>query len=424
MSQKKSEQREAVAFFKFQLFAQVLYEKRSVQWAWFEKAAKQEYQVPGKRKPTQFSAYTIRNWLRSYLSGGIQTLYPKSRSDKGGSRRITEDIKLQIKDTLEEYPSLSATGIYLKLIKNGADPNAFAESTLRRYIKENKLRIPIVKSKLRKKFECAVANLLWMIDFMHGYNIPDVDDNNRKKKTFLCAILDDHSRLIVSAQFHFQENSTALMKTLKAAIHKYGIPERLYCDNGAAFSSKYLIQVCARLGISLIHSKPYDSPSRGKSERFFRTVRTSFLAATNIRDFKSLESFNCEFNRWLQEEYLEKVHSSTHQRPKERYFNSLNHIKVSRKSFEQIEEAFLMTCYRKVHRNCTVKYKSQEFEVPAEYVGQTVEIRYPVDDLFDLRLYGSELNFVKKIFIVDPIGNSCLPALRVRFNNQNREVQK
>ena len=83
-----------------------------------------------------------------------------------------------------------------------------------------------------------------------------------------------------------------------------------------------------------------------------------------------------------------------------------------------------MTCYRKVHRNCTVKYKSQEFEVPAEYVGQTVEIRYPVDDLFDLRLYGSELNFVKKIFIVDPIGNSCLPALRVRFNNQNREVQK
>ena len=49
-------------------------------------------------------------------------------------------------------------------------------------------------------------------------------------------------------------------------------------DNGPSFSSELLAKSCALAGISLIHSKPYDSPSRGKVERFFRTVRERFLS--------------------------------------------------------------------------------------------------------------------------------------------------
>lgn len=64
------------------------------------------------------------------------------------------------------------------------------------------------------------------------------------------------------------ENSLSLQKTLKQAVLTYGVPQRFYCDNGKVFSSGYIHMVCAKLGTALIHSKPYDSPSRGKIERF------------------------------------------------------------------------------------------------------------------------------------------------------------
>ena len=63
-------------------------------------------------------------------------------------------------------------------------------------------------------------------------------------------------------------------------------------DNGASFSSHYLSRVCAHLGVGLIHSKPYDSPSRGKIERFFRTVRENFLTDHEQNTALDLKALN------------------------------------------------------------------------------------------------------------------------------------
>jgi transposase InsO family protein len=95
----------------------------------------------------------------------------------------------------------------------------------------------------------------------------------KSAKSILCAIIDDHSRVIVGSAFSTKETVSALTVVLKEAFETHGLPMRLYVDNGAAFSSELLHLACARSGISLCHSKPYDSPSRGKIERFFRTVR-------------------------------------------------------------------------------------------------------------------------------------------------------
>ena len=54
--------------------------------------------------------------------------------------------------------------------------------------------------------------------------------------------------------------------------------KRLYVDNGSAFRSRQLALVCAKLGIALIHAKPYKPQGKGKMERWFRTVRMQYLA--------------------------------------------------------------------------------------------------------------------------------------------------
>lgn len=110
---------------------------------------------------------------------------------------------------------------------------------------------------------------------MHG---PHVRSNNRSVKAILCAIIDDHSRLVVGHAFSASETISALTVVLKEAFLAYGIPKRLYVDNGPSFSSEMLAKSCALAGISLTHSKPYDSPSRGKVERF--NVKSGIMVGT------------------------------------------------------------------------------------------------------------------------------------------------
>ena len=79
----------------------------------------------------------------------------------------------------------------------------------------------------------------------------------------------------IGANWSSCENSSALQVILKNAFLTYGLPKLFYCDNGSVFSSQYLQLICARIGVALVHSKPYDSPSRGKIERFFRNCSIS-----------------------------------------------------------------------------------------------------------------------------------------------------
>ena len=116
------------------------------------------------------------------------------------------------------------------------------------------------RSDVRHAYEVDNVNDLWVCDFMHG---PRVRSAKRSHKAILCAIIDDHSRMVVGHAFSGSETISSLTIVLKEAFLGYGIPKRLYVDNGPSFSSQLLNLSCAMAGISLIHSKPYDSPSRG-----------------------------------------------------------------------------------------------------------------------------------------------------------------
>ena len=69
------------------------------------------------------------------------------------------------------------------------------------------------------------------------------------------------------------ETAAALLGVLRQGLVRRGLPVRLYVDNGSTFRSRQLALECAKLGIALIHGRPYQPAGRGKIERFFRTVR-------------------------------------------------------------------------------------------------------------------------------------------------------
>ncbi|MDI6794692.1 MAG: DDE-type integrase/transposase/recombinase [bacterium] len=208
-------------------------------------------------------------------------------------------------------------------------------------------------------------NDLWTVDFLHG---PQLIIDGKKHKTFLCAIIDDHSRLIVGASWSLKENTSALELIFKQALLTYGLPKLFYCDNGSVFSSQHLQLVCARLGIALVHSKPYDSPSRGKIERFFRTIRQNFLPLCPLEEKYSLAELNQRFAAWL-DQYHRRFHHGIQQAPLDKFLLDMKSISIRRTEPNELDRHFCQTLSRLVKNDATVSVNSILFEAPAKYIG-------------------------------------------------------
>ena len=396
----QEDSREKIALKRFELISPVLAEPARAQNEYFRKQAERELDFPryGLRK---LSVSTMKSWLRKYRKGGFEALKPKNRSDGGRPRRLDEHSLKAIEIKCKAYPAFSVQKLYEELRDQGllGEPPVHYNTLLRIVTTQGWMSVK-ARTDVRKAFEVDHVNELWIADFMHG---PPVRSHNRSVKAILCAIIDDHSRMVVGHSFSAAETISALTVVLKEAFLAYGIPKRLYVDNGASFSSELLAKSCALAGISLIHSKPYDSPSRGKVERFFRTVRERFLAG--LQPGVTLQELDQLFWIWLQQDYHHKLHAGIDAKPIERYNASLAKIELRRLSKSELDEIFLIRHERCVNNDATISFKGALYEVPAAYIRQKIELRHPVDDPQELYLYDSGVR-VGKIKLLDKKENA------------------
>jgi putative transposase len=432
MEEMNKKKREKIALFKYGIIAPVIVGNVKSQMKYFREMAQKEHDVPylGKRR---YMVTTFKKWLKQYRRHGFDALLPKEREDKGQSRKITPQLALDIKEALVSYPFLSGSALYRLLVSEGkirvgGGIDGINQGTLRKYIKDNQLReysLPVP----RKKFEKEHVNELWTADCMHGPYLK-LKGQHRKHKVFLIAAIDDYSRMICARGWFSHENSIALEKALKEAISRFGVPKAIYCDNGSLFTSSHLQMACARLGIALIHSKPYDSPSRGKIERFFRTVRSKFLALLQINNesekIVDLEELNERFEHWLEKEYHKHLHTGIEETPMERFIRDLEKTTIKRVSQEELDTAFQVTIYRRVKNDATVSIDSIFYQCPPEFIGRRIEIRHPSDNPQDLIIYQNNKPLVK-IKKVNPYENANVPAWGISFNlnlNVNNENEQ
>lgn len=393
----EKEIQERIALKRYQLISPVLAEPARAQNEYFRRQAELTHEFPryGLRR---VCVSTMKSWLRKYRKGGFDALKPRGRSDGGRPRRLSEGLLQAIEIKCKAHPSFSVKKLYEELQDQGllGEPPVHY-NTLLRVLKEQQWLSPKDRTDRRKAYEVDHVNELWIADFMHGPQVRTAHHPKRMVRAILCAILDDHSRMVVGHGFNPSETISALTVVLKEALLAYGIPKRLYCDNGSTFCSDLLMRSCAQAGISLIHSKPYDSASRGKIERFFRTVRERFLST--LPQELSLEELNEAFSLWLREDYHQKLHSGIDQRPIDRYHASLPRVLIRRLSREELDEIFLIRHERVVNNDATISFKGSLYEVPAAYIRQRIEIRHPVDEPEELYLYdnGVRVGRIKRL---------------------------
>jgi transposase InsO family protein len=361
----------------------------------------------------RFSASSLRLWLKEYQRGGLDALYTKARSDKGSFRKIDDDVAETIARHRVQHRQLSVKLFHQILHQDAVLPDGtrVCEATLRRFLRFRGLDKPLRETaKARAKYEMPHPNDLWIADFMHG---PRVGSSQGKRKAILCGIIDDHSRVLVGGRFSFTEDTADLLHTFRDAIATYGVPKRFYCDNGPAFVSVHLTEACARVGCVLLHSEPFDSPSRGKIERFFRTVRLRLLPLVTDADLASLDTLQERFEDWLRQDYHLRRHGGIDMKPLDRFLAGAEGTLIQRLSSQEIDHAFMGRITRVVRNDATVKIGGIFYEVPAEFTpASRVDIRFPVGRPDELVLYLDDRP-VGPIRPVDVVDNARFHAVTV-----------
>jgi len=384
---------EQIALFRYGLIADLLHRpqgERGLHPLLREKAEK-VYEIPGSRR-TRVAAETIRDWLEAYRQGGFDALRPKSRRDQGHARAIPQPLADLLCNLKEEHPALSVN-LLIEQARAAAGVGQelhLAPATVHRLLSRHGLmdkKRGEPSSNDRRRFAFDNAGELWMSDVMHGPAV--VAEDRRKRKAYLLALLDDATRVVPYAAFAFSENTAAFLPVLRQAILRRGLPKRLYVDNGAVYRSNHLSLVCAKLGITLIHSRPYRPQGRGKQERWFRTVRMQLLPTLGEPDTKSLDALNRRLWAWVEGEYHMSPHKGLDgQTPLDRWSMSAHEVRLVGPECD-IDELFLFEQKRKVQKDRTVSLNGVIYEVDASLVGETVALRFdpsrrgrPVDVYF------------------------------------------
>ena len=323
----------------------------------------------------RFTWRTIQTWYSRYQKHGVTVMENKIRSDKGKTRKVSLETVQEAIDAL--LPKLHAAPkravLYRLCIEQGLlSRSQVAPRTFSRLVKEFDMLKPQAQSdnKHRLAFAKAHANEMWQADTLIG---PYVQLEGVAVQTRLIAFLDDASRVCCHGQFFRAENVDTLIEALRAAFYKRGVPACLYVDNGSIYTSKEIIQICARVGCLLAHAPVRDGAAKGKVERFFKGVREQFLVRQ--LDLGSLEALNRQFTAWIEEDYNAHIHSVLGMSPLDRFALDRHRVRFLPPN-QANDELFFVEEDRHVRADNTFSFQSRRWESPRHLPERTVQVRF------------------------------------------------
>jgi transposase InsO family protein len=325
----------------------------------------------------QFTWRTIQTWYYRYKNHGVTSMDTSPRADKGTPRKVTpEEVLEAINAALPHFhqkgnghsKTPNKTAIYRFCIEKGLlHASQIARTTFCRFVsKYEMLKDDPGENKRRLAFSMQYANQLWQADTMFG---PQVGG----KQTKLIAFIDDASRVLCHGEFFMDENADSMIRALRSAFYKRGLPEQLLVDNGSIYCCQEITLICARVGCILRHTAVRDAAAKGKIERFFRRVRDQFLIR-NL-DLSSLDQLNKQFTHWVEQDYNATVHSTLGMKPIDRFGVDLSRIRFLSPS-QDTDELFYAEATRTVKKDNTFSFQGQRYETPIDLRGKQITVRY------------------------------------------------
>jgi transposase InsO family protein len=308
-------------------------------------------------------------WLNRWTAGGAAVLMDRSRRPQVSPSQTcpgTEALVLRVRDA---HPAWGARKIVRCLERDGH--GAPAASTVHAILVRNGRVVHPDRTPGQpwQRFEKEAPNQLWQMDFK-GW-VPLTDGTRCHPLT----VVDDHSRYALCLEACADQQGKTVRERLEKVFRRYGVPDTFFVDNGTPWGdsggerwTKFGVWLL-KLGVEVIHSRPYHPQSRGKNERFHRTLKAEVFALRRFRTFRELQS---AFDEWRNVYNLERPHEALDQDvPASRYRPSPRSMPSRLPEIEYGDPIVRVVPTTKDY----VAFKGRRWLVPKAFRGERVAIR-------------------------------------------------
>ena len=306
-------------------------------------------------------------WLQRWEFEG--ELADRSRRPHSSPLRTEPRIEERVVSVRDAHPAWGARKIVRCLEREGLEYPAI--STVHQILRRHGRIIESAGvSAAHQRFEKPAPNLLWQMDFKGWISLANGG------RCHPLTVLDDHSRYDLCLEACANEQGSTVQGRLERTFFRYGLPEAFFVDNGGPWGDSSgqrwtrLSVWLLKLGIAVLHSRPYHPQSRGKNERFHRTLKAEVFALKRFRDLAEVQR---AFDAWRTIYNLERPHQALDQEvPASRYRPSSRAMPGRLPEVEYDDQEIVRTVPL---TKDYISFKGRHWIIPRAFRGERVAIR-------------------------------------------------
>jgi transposase InsO family protein len=307
-------------------------------------------------------------WLRRHLAGDDE-LADRSRRPHNSPARCSTETEARVLAVRDAHPAWGAGKLARCLERDGIEPPAL--STVHQILRRHgRVSAPIGGSQVYQRFEKEAPNLLWQMDFKGWVRLGD------DTRCHPLTIVDDHSRFALCLAACANEQGRTVQGQLEITFRRYGLPDAFFVDNGGPWGDSAgspwtrLGVWLLKIGVDVVHSRPFHPQSRGKNERFHRTLKAEVFA---LQRFRNLGQVQRAFDRWRSVYNFDRPHQALDlEVPASRYRPSLRAMPDRPPQIEYDEHEIVRIVPT---TKDYLRFKGHLWKVPQAFRGERVAIR-------------------------------------------------
>lgn len=268
---------------------------------------------------------------------------------------------------LEDDILYTATWIYDHLVSLGFDGSYEIVKRRVKSLKEEHQRLAYIRFETEPGFQAQVDFGEFLV----------VNADSSVDKYYLFSMILGYSRKIYAELVRKCDLPTFLDCHIRAFEYFGGVPQEILYDRmknvyigkiaGKHTFNTTMIGFALHYGFSPKVAPAYAAWVKGKVERPYSFIREGFWRGYG---FINLETANRNLQVWLKKKD-DRVHGTTHEVVSRRFIREKPHLRPL--PIQAFDTSYRI--YRKVHKDCTVRFEGNSYVVPHQLVGKQVVLR-------------------------------------------------
>lgn len=312
---------------------------------------------------------TAYKWLARWKSEGETGLSDRSRRPLLSPRRTPLEMEARVCELRRQHPGWGGRKLHHRLRALGVEgvpsPSAITDILARNGLLREDRRL----KRDWQRFQAEYPNEMWQMDFKGDFALAG-------GRCHTLTVLDDHSRFNLCLQACPDQRGETVKRHLMPVFATYGLPEAILVDNGPPWGSGYRRQPHTRFtawlmshGVRVSHGQPYHPQTRGKDERFHRSLDVEVIAS---RSWLDIIEYQSGLNDWQVVYNQERPHEALdYAVPASRYQASKRRMPEERPTPEYLGSDEV----RRVQELGVISFRGRKLHVGRAFSGEPVALR-------------------------------------------------